>query len=74
MKLTDRIICALIVSATMSIWGCSDFIVKDITDETVKILAPPDSFHSNSPEITLWWEEVDGAEDYNLQIVSQSFD
>lgn len=55
------------------LFGCSAFIVKDISNESIKILAPPDSFHSGSSTVTLWWEELDGAEKYDIQIVSPSF-
>lgn len=53
--------------------SCEDFIEKDISGKHVSILAPPDGFSSNSLSITFWWEELDGAEQYRLQIVQPNF-
>lgn len=50
-----------------------DLIVEDITDKTVTPLSPPDGYNTPNNSITFWWEEVDGAEKYNVQIVSPSF-
>jgi hypothetical protein len=50
-----------------------DLIVKDITDKNVTALSPPDGYNTPNNSITFWWEEVDGAEKYNVQIVSPSF-
>lgn len=50
-----------------------DLIVKDITDKTVTALSPPDGYNTPNNSITFWWEKVDGAEKYNVQIVSPSF-
>ena len=50
-----------------------DIIVKDITDKNVTALSPPDGYNTPNNSITFWWEKVDGAEKYNVQIVSPSF-
>ena len=50
-----------------------DLIVKDITDKTVTALSPPDGYRTPNNSVTFWWEKVDGAEKYNVQIVSPSF-
>ncbi|MCD6067956.1 MAG: hypothetical protein K0S33_2782 [Bacteroidetes bacterium] len=50
-----------------------DIIVKDITGKTITVLAPGDGVSTPINTITFWWERVDGAEKYNLQIVSPSF-
>ncbi|MDP2384980.1 MAG: hypothetical protein Q8M29_01295 [Bacteroidota bacterium] len=50
-----------------------DIIVKDIENETVTALSPPDGYNTPNNSITFWWEKVDGAEKYNIQIVSPSF-
>ena len=54
--------------------GCTkDFIVKDIKTVTLKINSPSDTLKTQSNLITFWWDEVDGAEKYNLQIVKPNF-
>lgn len=50
-----------------------DFITKDIKNETVNIVAPADSLKTINNNITFWWDEVEGAEKYNLQIVKPNF-
>lgn len=54
--------------------ACSkDFIVKDIKNETVSIIAPTDNLKTPNNAVTFWWDELEGAEKYNLQIVKPSF-
>ncbi len=50
-----------------------DFIVKDITGKSLIVLAPANNAVTTSNQINFWWEELDGAEKYNLQIVRPSF-
>ncbi len=72
MKAGKLIIAFFIVLIGLS--ACQkDIIVKDIENETVTALSPPDGFNTPNNSVTFWWEEVDGAEKYNIQIVSPSF-
>lgn len=50
-----------------------DFIVKDIKNDTVDVIAPANNLKTPNNSITFWWNELDGAETYNLQIVKPSF-
>ena len=50
-----------------------DFIQKDIRKDLVNIIAPNDSLSTPNNLITFWWDELDGAETYNLQIVKPNF-
>jgi hypothetical protein len=50
-----------------------DFIVKNIKNDTVSIIAPADNLSTPNNTVTFWWDELDGAEKYNLQIVKPSF-
>lgn len=50
-----------------------DFIVKNIKNDSVKILAPTNNLVTTSNPITFWWEALDGAEKYNVQIVKPNF-
>src|SRR6185369_6148207 len=53
--------------------SCDDFIEKDISKKNVMILSPPDGYVTNSLTQTFWWQEIDGAEQYNLQVVRPNF-
>jgi len=50
-----------------------DFIVEDIKNKTISIIAPADNYTTTSNQVTFWWEALDGAEKYNIQVVSPSF-
>lgn len=63
----SSILCLLIISCT------KDFVVKDIKNKLVTILAPANNLVTSNNAITFWWEELDGAEKYNLQIVKPNF-
>lgn len=55
-------------------WSCTkDFIVKDIKNELVTIIAPVNNLTTSNNAITFWWEELDGAEKYTVQIVKPTF-
>jgi hypothetical protein len=50
-----------------------DFIVENIKNKTIVVLAPANNLVTTSNSVTFWWEELDGAENYNLQIVKPNF-
>lgn len=65
-----------------SIWGlisllfvasCKDVFETDLENKQVSILAPSDSLVTTVATQTFWWEEVEGALEYNIQIVTPSF-
>lgn len=50
-----------------------DFVATELKDKTVTLISPPDNYQSNTATVLFWWEEVKGAEKYNLQIVKPDF-
>ncbi len=69
-----KIIVITTISLVLVILGCTkDFISKDIKNQVLTIVAPNDSLKTPSNVITFWWDELDGAEKYNIQIVKPSF-
>jgi len=50
-----------------------DFIVENIEDKTITVNAPTNNLITTNNKITFWWEELDGAEKYNIQVVKPSF-
>ena len=46
---------------------------KDLSNETVQILAPADNFISYTTKVNFYWEKVDSADGYKLRIVSPEF-
>lgn len=54
--------------------SCHSILLKDIQNDKVTLLAPGDSVSTKVSTVTFWWEVLDGADSYRLQIVSPSFD
>jgi len=63
----------LFIPIIISYIGCDDFIEEDISSKTIEIAAPPDNFQSSISTQTFWWNEMEGAESYNVQIVRGTF-
>lgn len=68
-KLSYTIIVLLCIFA----YSCKDIIEEDLSEQTVIINAPPNNYVTESITQTFWWNKLEGAQKYNLQIVSPSF-
>ncbi len=53
--------------------GCNEIFEKNIREDMVEILSPVDSTHSSSRLIYFLWNELEGADQYHLRIVSPDF-
>ncbi|MEZ5199166.1 MAG: hypothetical protein R2764_23125 [Bacteroidales bacterium] len=60
---------------SLIIWVLACEVIEDpnMAMESVTLLSPPDNFNTTLSTHTLWWEELEDATGYNLQIVSPSF-
>lgn len=68
-------ICLLIVVVAATItYACDDLIEESLKDGTVVIIAPTDGTVSYDYTQTFWWENLEGALSYRLQIVYNKFD
>jgi hypothetical protein len=54
--------------------GCEDIIEPDLSNDIVILLSPPDGHQTAVSTQTFWWEELEKAQGYNLQVVSPTFD
>lgn len=54
--------------------GCTDIFEPSLDDAAVELITPISGVPYDQYAITFWWEEVDGASRYNVQIVRPSFD
>lgn len=54
--------------------GCSDFIEEDIEEDILVLLGPADGVETETQVLTFWWNYLDGASAYRLQIVSPNFE
>ncbi|MBN2789147.1 MAG: hypothetical protein JXR69_03055, partial [Candidatus Delongbacteria bacterium] len=48
--------------------------VTDLSDRSIVLLAPKDSLVTVETSHTFWWEKLEGAEEYNFQLVTPSFE
>jgi hypothetical protein len=71
MKLLKIARIVVVFAVLVSTASCSEFIEEDISDETVTIIGPVDTVIAYST-ITFWWEPVDGATAYRLQLIAPS--
>lgn len=56
------------------LYSCrKDFIVEDIEDKSITVIAPANNLTTTNNQVTFWWEELDGAEKYKIQVVKPSF-
>lgn len=53
--------------------SCKDIVETDLSDKNVAILSPVNNSVSASFSQTFWWQEIDGAITYKLQIVKPNF-
>lgn len=54
--------------------SCEDIIEDDISADTVKITHPTDNYNSKNPTITFLWEDIKGADFFQIQVVKGKFD
>ncbi len=58
----------------MLVASCTkDFIVEDIKNKSITVISPANNLLTTSNQITFWWEELSGAERYNVQVVKPNF-
>lgn len=53
--------------------SCKDIFERNLEKSSVTIQSPPDSYQSTTFTVNFWWDEVKGADEYRLQIVSPDF-
>lgn len=69
-KFINRI---LILTLSLSLFGCKDFIEKNISEETPVLILPANNSTINANPVHIKWEELEGATKYRIEIVSPEF-
>jgi len=70
---TKKIYNLIIVIFAATLVSCEDFIEKDLGGKVVTIYTPVNNTVSSNYTQTFWWESLNGAEKYRLQIVKPNF-
>ena len=60
--------------AAIALVSCEKFGEKNITKKVVVLLSPTQNQSDSILTKLFWWEEVEGADSYHLQVVSTTFD
>jgi hypothetical protein len=61
-------------ASALGLSSCThDIVEPDLSKETVVLLAPADSYTTTTLTHLFWWEEVENAKKYNLQVVKPGF-
>lgn len=65
----------LLLTSMMALFAvsCNEVFEQDIAGKSVSIISPADGYSSPSNQVVFWWNKLDGADWYNLQIVKPSF-
>lgn len=58
---------------SLSIFGCKDFIEKNISEDTPVLILPANDDTIGANPVHIKWEELEGATKYRIEIVSPSF-
>ncbi|MBS7562781.1 hypothetical protein KHS38_00045 [Mucilaginibacter sp. Bleaf8] len=64
----------LLVALSSLLFGCKDFIEPSIKERQVMLNAPGNDYKSTSYTLNFWWNQVEDALQYRLQIVTPKFD
>ncbi|OFY88369.1 MAG: hypothetical protein A3K10_11890 [Bacteroidetes bacterium RIFCSPLOWO2_12_FULL_31_6] len=62
------IIPILIIIGIVVTTSCEDMIRENMEKKTVSIISPPNNYQSDELSITFYWNEVDGADYYNIRV------
>ena len=69
----SNIIMLLLFLPLITFLACSDVFETNIEGKTIRLLSPKDSLISTTNLVNFSWEKLEGAEKYNIQIVSNTF-
>jgi hypothetical protein len=64
----------LLISISLCLSSCKDLIEPDISGRQITAEAPGDKLQTANYGVTFWWDDVDDALQYRLQVVSPKFD
>lgn len=56
------------------LYACTkDFIEVNLSGKKISLISPDDNLHTTILSVVFWWNKIDGATKYNLQIVKPNF-
>jgi hypothetical protein len=73
LRLKPYTLLMIVLAGITLLTSCDAIIEPSISKKQVILEAPADQYQSTSYSINFWWDEVEHALSYRLQVVSQSF-
>ena len=64
----------IILIVGLGFCSCEDVFVNEIDEKEVVLIAPGDGLVTELSQLTFWWETIEDVDNYNIQIVSPSFE
>lgn len=64
----------LIILASFLFFSCSEILETDISQSNIKQVSPGNNIQTGNNSILFYWDEIDGASSYKLQVATPSFD
>ena len=61
-----------ILALTLGMFACDDVFEKDLTDKSVRIIAPSNGHTVEPGQVSFLWQEVEGASSYRIRIIGGS--
>src|ERR1700749_4889202 len=66
--------CFIFITGVLGVYSCTkDFVDKNITGQTIQLMAPGNGLSTSVQSQTFWWNQLNGADQYELQIVKGTF-
>jgi hypothetical protein len=70
-KMNKYLLSLLLVVLAVAVICCDDILETDLSDDAITLRLPAnDITQSDSVAVSFWWEELEGASHYELQVVS----
>lgn len=63
----------ILIALPVFFLACDDVFEGDLSLEKLELLAPSDTLTTEINSLTFWWDILEDAQTYNLQIVTPSF-
>lgn len=67
-------ICVSLLITSVILISCDDIFEKDISAEVMVIISPNEGHNFNQGDVLFWWDYMNGADYYQVQIVEPGFD
>lgn len=65
--------CSMIMGFAFLLAACNDFFESDLSKETVTLIAPADNTVTTTATVNFYWEKLDAARSYAVQVVKPDF-